>query len=275
MSRFGSDTGTDNRDQSGDRAWNRDRAVSSVISFVFAFSFIILSVGLVYSVGFGALTEFQNDQQVAGATVTMESLANSFDEIQRGGGPVRTSEIRLADGSIAITNGAVVDVTVRDGGGTVIAGNSFVTRALSYRYDDTTVTYEGGAVFNRQDNGGTSVLRAPLLRCDSETAIVSVVSLELSGGVKSVDSRNTVSVEAIRKLQTLAFPSGSQTAADAGSVSIEVTNSPNIEGWENYLDERAAENPALTSTGSGYECDVSGPNGRVIVRHTVIRVFFI
>jgi hypothetical protein len=269
VSRLRSDT------SANDTGRDRDRAVSSVISFVFAFSFIILSVGLVYSVGFGALTEFQNDQQVAGATVTMESLANSFDEIQRGGGPVRTSEIRLADGSIAVTNGAVIDVTVEESGGTVLTGNSFVTRALAYRYEDTTVTYEGGAVFNRQDNGGTSVLRAPLLRCDSETAIVSIVSLELSGGVQSVDSRNTVSVEAIRKTQTLAFPSGSQTASDAGSVSIEVTNSPNSEGWENYLDERAADNPDLSSTGSEYECDVSGSNGRVIVRHTVIRVFFI
>jgi hypothetical protein len=265
--RSGSSAGPD--DQGRHHDWREDRAVSSVISFVFAFSFIILSVGLVYSVGFGALTEFQNDQQVAGATVTMESLANSFDEIQRGGGSVRTSEIRLADGSIAITNGAVIDVTVEDSGG-VIAGKSFVTRALAYRYEDTTVTYEGGAVFNRQDNGGTSVLRAPLLRCDSETAIVSIVSLKLGGGVQSVDSRNTVSVEAIQKTQTLVFPSGSPTASDASSVSIEVTNSPNSEGWENYLDE----NPNLSSAGSEYECDV-GSDGRVILRHTVIEVFFI
>jgi FlaG/FlaF family flagellin (archaellin) len=259
-----------------------ERAVSSVISFVFAFSFIILSVGLVYSVGFGALTEFQNDQQVAGATVTMESLGNSFEEIQRGGGPVRTSEIRLADGSIALTGGAVMNVTVSDGGGNTLAVTNstddpekktptFVTRALSYRYDDTSVSYEGGAVFNRQDNGGTSVLRAPPIRCSSDVAIISVVSLELSGGVKSVDSRNTVSVEAIRRSQRLVYPAPNNTASDAASVTIDLTSSPNMEGWESYLDERAADNSNLISTASGYRCDTN----RVIVRHTVVRVFFI
>jgi hypothetical protein len=259
-----------------------ERAVSSVISFVFAFSFIILSVGLVYSVGFGALTEFQDDQQVTGATVTMESLANSFDEIQNGGGPVRTSEVRLADGSIALTEGAVVDITVEDSSDNTLAITNtagdperktptFVTKALSYRYDDTSVSYEGGAVFNRQDNGGTAVLRAPPIQCSSDVAIVSTVSLELSGGVKSVDSRNTVSVEAIRRSQRVVFPAPNNTASDAASVTIDVTSSPNAEGWENYLDERAAENSALSATGSGYECDTN----RVIVRHTVVRIFFI
>ena len=267
--RFRGSGGPGNRGQTGN--WDRSRAVSSVISFVFAFSFIVISVGLVYSVGFGALTEFQDDQQVSGARVTMESLANSFDEIQRGGGPVRTSEIRLGDGSVALTDGAVVDVTVRSGSDTVIAGSSFVTRALSYQYSDTSVTYEGGAVFNRQDNGGTAVLREPPFRCNGETAIVSVVSLELSGGIKSVDSQNTVSVEAIRKSQTLVFPKGGTSASRAASVTIEVSNSPNIEGWEGYLDEQAAENGHLTATGSKYECTTD----RVIVRHTVVRVFFI
>jgi FlaG/FlaF family flagellin (archaellin) len=259
-----------------------DRAVSSVISFVLAFSFIIISVGLVYSVGFGALTEFQDDQQVTGATITMESLANSFEEIQNGGGPVRTSEIRLADGSIALTGGAVMDVTVEDGGDDTLAITNttgdpekktptFVTRALVYRYDDTSVTYEGGAVFNRQDNGGTAVLRAPPIRCGSDVAIVSVTSLELSRGASSVDSRNTVSVEAIRRSQRVVFPAPNNTASDAASVTIEVKGSPNMGGWENYFDERAAENSALSATGSGYECDTN----RVIVRHTVVRIFFI
>ena len=247
------------------------RAVSSVISFVFAFSFIIISVGLVYSVGFGALSEFQDDEQISGATVTMNSLANSFDEIQRGGGPVRTSEIRLADGSISLTEGAVLDVAVENSSNTGLASDTFVTNALAYRYADTTVSYEGGAVFNRQDNGGTAMLRKPPISCGPDTAIVSVVSLELTGGVKSVDSQNTVSVEAIRRSQTLVFPSGSYTASDADHVDFEITNSPNAAGWQQYFDERAAENPALSKTGSGYSCDAD----RVIVRHTVIRVFFV
>jgi hypothetical protein len=241
-----------------------ERGQSEVLGFVLSFSIILLSVGLVYSVGFGAVTSLQEGEQVDSAERAMVALGGTFENLQRGD-PARASEIRLAGGRIAVSEESAIRVTVTNASGYT---ETFVadTDELVYTYEDASITYEAGAVFRRDGTGGGLVSREPVLLCSPRRAVVSVVTID--NGARSLGGDGSATVTVRRNETRLLYPTNDSARADrADRVALDVT-SPHEDLWDRYF----SEHPNWASTGPGQaECVTN----RVYVRELVVRVNFI
>jgi len=169
---------------------NDDRAVSEVVAFILVFSIIIGSVGLLYMTGFSAMEEFQEGEQLRNAERAMVSLSDNLNDVQRSAGVrERSGEMTLRDGALSTGEG---ETNITISGGAVDNDNdldNFVGEnglddkdlgSLTYGLEQSTIAYEGGAVF-RNEPGGTVPIAEPHMVCEEDDmAVVSVLIIEPS-----------------------------------------------------------------------------------------------
>ena len=239
-----------------------ERSVSDVLAFVIVFSIIITSVGLVYSVGFSSLDQFQEGEQKSNAVRAFDALSVGFDDIERDRSPARSGAIQLNGGTIQVADGTEFDVSVESGGSTIWSGRN-TTNSLRYSLDGTFVGYESGAVF-RKDRGASAMVSEPSFVCTDDRAIVSLVSLEGASNPRGGDNN----VEIITRSQSnellYSYPSASGgTAPD--SVNLSIANTEYDDAWGRYLESNGWDD---VSGGYGCTADV------IVVRITTITVEF-
>lgn len=170
-----------------------DRGVSEVVAFILTFAIILGSVGLLYTTAFGAMHDYQENEQETNAVRAMDSLTDNFNDVLRNNGAnQRYGELSLRDGSITTGDGGTkLNITIHRSGGAETVGVSSADRfagygddvtaelgEFAYESDDSTIAYEGGGLV-RGDETGSVVLREPQLRCnpDQNTAIISLVAV--------------------------------------------------------------------------------------------------
>lgn len=256
------------------RDWfGSDRALSNVVGFVLAFAVIISAVGIVSVFGIGVLENVQQAEQDDNAEIALGVLANNFDELARGEGPRRSSEIDLSGGSLYVRNETRMNVTVKDGG-TRLAAYDIYPGSIEFSTGGGSaerIVYENGATLrgNTRAGGMAIVQNAPRLVCRENTAVLSFVRLNESVNVGY--GGGTVQITGSRENTRVLFPTNLTGAKNATSAtSVEVDFSAVFDrGWVSYLDTQG-EDWEKTGTGS-VECDV-GPDGRVYVRKTVLRI---
>jgi hypothetical protein len=248
--------------ETGTEAGN-ERGVSELIGFVLSFSIIVTSVALVYTVGFGSVTDLRGAEQANGAERAMGVLGSNFNTIQRGD-PARTSEIRLVGASLSVEDRTELEVAVSHPSGpttTVVR-----PRSLVYDGEEAVLRYTAGGVF-RAGGSGAIVSRPPSFVCTDEVAIVSLLTLK-PGASQSVSAVESITVESRERRQELLFPSSEAVTADDGTaVSITVVDSPNAQAWDRYFRER----DGWSASGSTYTCTAE----KVHVRETTVTIEFL
>ncbi len=182
-------------DRQGDSSPNTrfdDRAVSEVVAFVLVFGMILVSVGLLYTVGFQAMTDYQENEQLTNAERAMDALSDNFNDVLRYSGvDQRYGEISMREGTVT-TNGDGTEITI--GTENDVLGEEYDEVVLGeFRYHDggDSVAYEGGGLV-RADDTGSVVLKQPRITCREETAIISLVSI--TGGDHSIQSSGGLGV---------------------------------------------------------------------------------
>lgn len=256
------------------RTWTvgGERGVSDVIAFVFVFSIIITSVGVVSAFGFKVLRDIQSDEQAVNAVRGMEALGDNLGNVQRGHAPGRSGELKLSEGTVYVRQNSQAEVSLDcAGGGYEACGQTFAfdMGTLYYQMVDreTNVTYEGGAVF-REDRGGSPVMvDRPRLICGDDYAVVSVVTLTSSAGGQG--GSGTVQING-RERSTRLYRSPNETH----EVTMNIVDSRFTSGWADYFEDGdndwTWDDPTTTAT-----CDFSGDDGTVLVRRTVIEIDFV
>ncbi|NUB91197.1 hypothetical protein HTZ84_12370 [Haloterrigena sp. SYSU A558-1] len=183
-----------------------DRGVSEVVAFILTFAIILGSVGLLYTTAFGAMMDYQANEQETNAVRAMDSLTDNFNDVLRSNGVnQRYGELSLRDGQSTTGSGGTalnISINGRDPIGTKSGDQRFagygdnVTAELgefAYESDDSTIAYEGGGLV-RGDETGSVVLREPQLRCKpaQKTAIISLVAI--SADDRSVQASSALGV---------------------------------------------------------------------------------
>ncbi|ADB59846.1 hypothetical protein Htur_0952 [Haloterrigena turkmenica DSM 5511] len=247
-----------------------DRGISEVVAFILTFAIILGSVGLLYTTAFGAMMDYQENEQETNAVRAMDSLTDNFNDVLRSNGVnQRYGELSLRDGRITTGNGGTAlnisingsDPIGTDGGDQRFAGyGDGVTAELGeFAYesddDDDTIAYEGGGLV-RGDETGSVVLREPRLRCNPEqnTAIISLVTV-------SAEDRSVQSSSGLGVSMTVENRS-SRAYSNVNNVTIEREDDGAYEGaWNDILS-------GWTEDDGG--CGDFGGDGRVVV--TIVEV---
>jgi hypothetical protein len=255
-----------------------DRAVSDVVAFVFTFSIIITSVGVVSAVGFSVLEDVQADEQSLNAQRGFQSLGESFNEIDRSHVPGRSGEITLSEGALFVRTGGGSDrstlgVSVdTDGDGDLMGGGDQTystdigTLVYESQADGTRVAVESGAVIRKDKFADQAVMvQPPTMTCatgGSAYAVVSVVKFVSDDNTQGGDG--TVQIVAREQSSTLLY--GDSTATQ---VEVAFGDSRYVEAWRDHFESDGD----WTVSGDTATCSVGG--GQVIVRRTVIDLEFV
>jgi len=242
-----------------------DRAVSDVVAFVFTFSIIITSVGVVSGVGFSVMEDVRDDEQALNAQRSFQTLGENLNQIDRGGVPGRAGEISLSGGLVLVESGSEGPTFEVE-----TDGNTFTSETGRIVYqssgDDTEILLEAGGVIRKDERSDQGfVVQRPNIVCStsgSKYAIVSIV--EIVGNADTVAGDSTVQIRGREQSSTLLYSDD-----DATSVTVDYSGSQFDESWNGHFD-REGDWDVDTSANTA-ECDV-GSDGHVIVRRTVIEI---
>lgn len=235
-----------------------DRAVSDAIGFVFIFSLILVSIGLVYVAGFDSMGDVRTGEQLRNAERTFETVERNFDDIERRQAPSRAAEINLNGGTVQVDESSSIRINVTG----APFDRTVDTGRLTYSLGNQRIDYENGAVVRASDEHSV-VLTDAKLECGEDVAILSVVTL--GGEAGSITGTDVVTIYNRRVQTNLSYPTN-RTSHQTG-VNVEIT-SPNADGWNAYLADRDGWEDA---DGDGiYTCTVD----EVFVRVTEFRLSF-
>lgn len=244
-----------------------DRAVSEVLGFVLVFGIIIGSVGLLAFVGFEAMTEYQEGEQLRNAERGMVALADNFNDVLRSDGiDERAGELALREGTITTgSGGAVLNVTVETSDGTVYPLESGNVSLGTFQYAaggrEDTIAYEGGGVF-RGDSSGNVTISEPAVRCDEDSGAVIVSLVAIEADNQSLASSNVQEFTAVKQRYE-----SRTVVTDVEEVKLEfVEPSPYQNGWERSLTNDGWDDDGDVFTCNGDDID------RVSVHVVVIDV---
>jgi hypothetical protein len=239
-----------------------DRAVSDVVAFVFTFSIIITSVGVVSGVGFSVMEDVRDDEQALNAQRSFQTLGENLNQIDRGGVPGRAGEISLNGGLVLVESGSEGPTFE-----VVTDGDTFTSKTGRIVYQsgggDTEILLEAGGVIRKDERSDRGfVVQRPNIVCGSEYAIVSIV--KIVGDADTVAGDSTVQIRGREQSSTLLYSDD-----DATSVTVDYSGSQFDESWNGHFDREGDwDVDTLANTA---ECDV-GSDGHVIVRRTVIEI---
>lgn len=241
-----------------------DRAVSDVVGYVLIFSTLIISVGLVGVLGTGALTDLSEHESDASAQRAMETLGTNFNDLQSGD-VARASEVRLAGGTMSVTEGPTVDVTVADDRGDEWS-DSYDLGALRYDGNRRDFVYANGVVVQRSEDH-SRLLRDPAFLCSEERAVVSIVRIDAER--RSVSKDGSITVHGRTEATALRYPNASTSEATAAT-DVEVTvDSADDGAWASYFE--AHPHWAWDSGSNTAQCSTE----TVFIRETSIDIQFL
>ena len=242
------------------------RAVSDLVGFILSFSLILLSVSIVYTSGFAAITDQQQAEQLHNTERAMTVLAENFHDVEWGNAPTRAGELQLSGGTLSLDRSARFTVSVGHNNGTL--PETVRTGSLSYTREGTTISYENGAVL-RTDNEYGYITREPTVICRGNKAVISVVEINPRGNLTSVSTEGTVLVTVEKEDSKLYYPMRENgtvvnEAEAAHNVTVRIEESHHKDAWESWF----ADRNGWTQTADGYTCDAN----TVFVRTTKVTV---
>lgn len=202
-----------------------DRGVSNVVGYVLVFSLITLTIGTVFAVGLSGVEDRQEAERVANVERAFDVLDDNLRDIQRYEDPSRSTEIRLNDGTLSLSDRTLVQL--RNGSGGVV--NEWEPHTLAYTNGDTTIAYETGAWF--RSDGDAAVMRSEprFVAADGRTTLPLV--LLYPDGDPRISGEGTVQVAA----GGLRSVTGPNRSAPGGTLELRIV-SDYAGAWERYFD---------------------------------------
>nr|WP_309545795.1 hypothetical protein [Natrinema limicola] len=197
----------------------------------------------------------------------MEAFAENANDVMRYDGiDTRRGELSLQEGTVRTSDGGTkLNITIEKTGSTVDipedefssygTGDTVNIGEFTYIVDDDRIAYEGGGVV-RGDDSGSVFLKRPQVRCDDETAVISLVTI--SADDRSIQSSGQVGFTISEVNRT------SKAYSGVAEVSIDVDpNSQNSDAWNSTLDDWSGGNDGTCSLGGG---------GQVVVTLTEVDI---
>jgi len=206
------------------------RSQTETIGFVLVFSLIVLTVGVVLTVGYGGLQDARDAEQVNNAERAFDVFANNIEDITRRGAPSRGTEIRLSDATLRSGAPTYLNITgVNADGSERYSSGNYSLDPVVYRAGDTRIRYAGSAI-SRIQTDGSILLEEPTFVLDPAHTIIPIVQLSVED--TAVGGSQTVLVRADRRLRRVVIDENDQVDTLQMNVST-----PAPDPWEAYLEE--------------------------------------
>ncbi|WP_411963072.1 hypothetical protein [Haloferax sp. YSMS24] len=210
------------------------RAVSDTLGFIFVFSLVLSTVGVVTAVGMDGLQDTRDVERLNNAERAFDILDDNMEDIATRGAPSRATEIKLADSALSF--GAPVQMTVEWEQGGVVDNATVNSQPLVYTSEvsEERLVYAFGTVFRGTDDAMT-VVRHPAFVLSQDSVVVSAVSTR-----RSSSSANSVGGSGTYLVRAEVAGSGAKyrgLATDSGTYNVTVNvTSPRAALWKSELE---------------------------------------
>ncbi|MFC7197070.1 hypothetical protein ACFQL4_24515 [Halosimplex aquaticum] len=241
-----------------------ERAARNMVGFTLTFAIIVVSVGLVATMGYPQIDNLSQTERLDNAEAGMELVASNFEQLQEQRATVRTNELSLSGGSLTVIEGPTVTVEAEN----TDFARTYSVGGLQYAHEGTTITYENGGVFRTYGEGNVAIVDRPSMTCTEDRAVVSVVRVVPESTTKT--GADYVSISGAAQTRELHFPinrTGPDSMAAADELRVSVS-SRSI-AWNRHFED--AGNWTAGPTAGTFRCD--GIEA-MYVRETVVSVSF-
>jgi hypothetical protein len=220
-----------------------DRGQSSVVGYALVIGLVVVAVTTVVVFGAAALTDAQDESAVSRAEQTMTLFDSQTAQVALGDSSVHTVDLGGTSGTYQVDPNAgsisIVQLDCdddgNDDGDAVVTGGASEDDAyimdpvelgrMTYTTGDTTLAYEGGGVWRKDEGGDARMISPPEFHYRGQTLTLPIIQTRGSG---SVSGSTTMDVTENFRAQGSPTP----TAASACSARTCSTNSTSARtGW--------------------------------------------
>jgi hypothetical protein len=118
-----------------------ENAVSEAIGFILTLGIVLLASGIVYAGGLPILQQSMDSTHFMEMEESFLLLAQNINEVAYERGPVRSTELKILQGSMSFNHDSSMQITVNDSVYTYMMGS------VEYYLDNKIVAYENGGVW--------------------------------------------------------------------------------------------------------------------------------
>jgi len=231
-----------------------EAAVAETVGFIYIFAIVILSISLIYSMGYPALQStidasiFESSEQ---SFIVLQSNMKmvAFDQV-----PVKNLQIQLQGSTLSITNNS--NITIEYSNKTL----TYATGEIEFQKNDRYLIYENGGVWKRYPDGSIMVSN-PRIYTDNiygtNTTTIGVVSIRGNSstggkGIAVLNMRYNTNTSEIYANRTLA------------NLTLKI-NSINADKWKIYLNSKGFDTESDNSSVTAWRNNTA----LIVARHLV------
>lgn len=245
-----------------------DRAVSDLVAFTLIFTVMIASIGFIGIVGFDTIGDVRENEQLESGTVAMTEISDQINGIADHEAPVRSSEIRLGGGTLEITDGQLINLTVSYDDEDINDSHRRIDfGALEYRVGDQKIVTSGGAVF-RSDGENSVMLREPPLFIKGDKARLNFIRMEPLRTDPTISADQSIQVQSHHRRTAYLDPFNRDLLYSIDKIEVELVDVDHRDAWERYFEQSEW-------SGSDGVYTIDNPSDGAIIRSTRIGIRYI
>lgn len=201
----------------------KDDAVSETIGFIYIFAIVILSMSLIYAMGYPALQSSMDASIFESAEQSFIVLQSNMKMVAFNQAPVKNLKIKLHSSTLSITSNS--NITIEYTGGVL----SYPTGEIEYRKGDRVLTYENTGVWKTYPSGRIMVSRPQIYTSTmNNTNITTITIITINGNTSAGGS-------SIATLSMKHNTTSITTSTTLTNVTLKI-NSTYAPQWADYLE---------------------------------------
>lgn len=247
-----------------------DRGLSDLVGFTLSFGVIIVSVGLAATFGMSVLEDLKTDEQANSAEESLKSMANNFNELERGVAPRRTSGMNIESGKLFATNDTNITILIdRPGSSRTLRYFNFPHQIVYSPIESgsSRILYDNGAILRGKTTSRDGLIQNDArMQCTDDGAVVSIIRLNVP--TKNQLSSGSVRITGVRDSSEMLFPrnlTNDNSTTDTTRVELHI-DSQFQKAWVDYLTDQQGWSKIDSKT---IECDIASGEYVYVQRTTI------
>ena len=213
--------------------------VTETIGFIFIFGIVILSMSLIYAMGYPQLQSNMAANVFESTEQSFIVLQSNMKRVALDQVPLKNLKIKLHDTTISATNDSNITVYYN---GTLQPSLSCQTGEIKYLKDERVLTYENGGVWKTYPGGKVMVSHPHIYSTTMEDANFTTIS------VISINGRGSVGGKGVATIRMEHNTTTTNITETAVNLTLQI-NTTYPQQWSNYLNETGFTTTSLTETG--------------------------
>lgn len=201
----------------------KDSAVSETMGFIYIFAIVILSMSLVYAVGYPVLQSSMDSSVFENTEQSFLVLQSSMKMVAFNQAPVKNLKIKLYGSALSILNNS--NITVKYDSNII----SYPTGSIEYAKGENTLTYENGGVWKAYSNGKIMVSHPQIYTSVMNNTNITTIGIVSINGYDSIGGKGIVTINMRHNISDIITSNNTNLTL--------VINSTYASQWASYLED--------------------------------------